>query len=71
MNRKQRAGESAEVAALRTKPAGKTTSTCSSCRGNGCSQCNGWGWGQTPGYCLLPATGNVCGDCSQRKGCQA
>jgi hypothetical protein len=58
------------LAAMRTRPAGPSTQTCSGCGGNGCSSCSGWGWGLTPGYCLLPATGNPCPDCAQRKGCQ-
>lgn len=56
--------------ALMTKPDGDDTRYCGSCRGEGCRSCRGWGWELTPGYCLLPATGNPCGDCDSRKGCR-
>lgn len=56
--------------ALQTKPKGRATQTCTSCRGDGCGDCRGWGWKATPGYCLLPATGRECGDCARRKGCK-
>lgn len=56
--------------ALMTKPDGDDTETCASCRGKGCNTCNGWGWNDAPGWCLLPSSGNPCGDCSQRKGCR-